>query len=75
MAGEIDRPSSASVPIIEAGTRVRFMQRLGAHGFVSGSADGLVNVTRWTGTLDNVPVWTAPRFAGAIGVDAGVRFR
>jgi hypothetical protein len=76
MAGEnIDRPSSASVPIIEAGTRVRFMQRLGAHGFLSGYADGLVNVTRWTGTLDNVPVWTAPRFAGAIGVDAGVRFR
>ena len=53
MAGEIDRPSSATVPIIEAGTRARFMQRLGAHGFV---ADGLVNVTRWTGT----PLITSP---------------
>ena len=31
------------------------MQRLGAHGFVSGYADGLVNVTRWTGTLDTSP--------------------
>ena len=31
-------------------------------------------LTRWRGTLDNLPVWTAPRFAAALGVDALVRF-
>jgi hypothetical protein len=76
MAGEdIDRPTSASAPVVEAGARVRLIQRLGAHAFLSEHADGLVNVTRWTGTLDQVPVWTAPRFAGALGVDAGLHFR
>lgn len=76
MAGEdVDRPTSASAPIVEAGARVGLSQRLGAHVFVSAHADGLFNVTRWTGTLDAVPVWTAPRFAGALGVDAGLRFR
>ncbi len=31
-------------------------------------------LTRWRGTLDNLPVWTAPRLAAALGVDAVVRF-
>jgi hypothetical protein len=41
---------------------------MGAH------AEGLMNVTRWLVTLDNVPVWTAPRFAATVGIDAAVRF-
>ncbi len=75
MAGDnIDHPTSASVLIAETGVRAGVRQPLGRRAFVSAHADGLVNLTRWTATLDQVPVWTAPRFAAAFGVDAGVLF-
>ena len=75
MVGEdIDRPTSAVVPVVEAGARVAVIQRLGQRAFLDAHADGLAILTRWTGSLDQVPVWTAPRFAAAIGVDTGVRF-
>ena len=75
MAGDnIDRPTSATVLIVEVGVRAGITQPLGRRGFVSAHADGLVNLTRWTGSLDEVPVWTAPRFAAALGIDAGVLF-
>jgi hypothetical protein len=74
MAGEnIDRPTSAMVPIVEVGARVGVAQRLGRRLFVGAHAEGLANVTRWTATLDQVPVWTAPRFAAVLGIDVGVR--
>ena len=74
MAGEnIDRPTSAVVPIVEAGARVGVVNRLGRRFFVGAYAEGLANVTRWTATLDEVPVWTAPRFAAILGVDVGIR--
>ena len=75
MAGEdIDRPTSASVPIVASRAfEPASRQRLGRRAFLSAHADGLVNLTRWTGSLDQVPVWTAPRFAAALGVDAGVQ--
>jgi hypothetical protein len=75
MAGEnIDRPTSATVPIVEAGVRAGVIQRFGRRAFLRAHVDGLVNVTRWTATLDQVPVWTAPRFAAALAVDASVQF-
>jgi hypothetical protein len=75
MAGEnIDRPTSATVPIVQAGIRGAIDQRLGRRAVVSVHADGLVNLTRWTGRLDQVPVWTAPRFAAALGIAASVEF-
>jgi len=75
MAGEdIDRPMSASAPVVEAGVRAGLSQRLGRRALLSAHADGLVNVTRWTATLDQVPVWTAPRFAAALAIDASVQF-
>jgi hypothetical protein len=76
MAGEnIDRPTSAVLPIVEAGARVGVVQPLGRRFLVSAHADGLTNVTRWTATLDEVPVWTAPRFAAVLGADVGVHSR
>jgi hypothetical protein len=76
MTGEdIDRPTSAEVPVVEAGARVGFVQRLGHGVFLDAHADGLAILTRWTATLDQVSVWTAPRFAAVLGVDASVRFR
>ena len=75
MAGEhIDLPSSATVPLVEAGARIGVIQPFGRHAFVQAHLDGLTNLTRWTGELDQVSVWTAPRFAAALGVEAGVRF-
>jgi hypothetical protein len=74
MAGEIDQPTSATVLLVQVGVRVGITQRLGRRTFLGAHADGLANLTRWTGSLDQVPVWTAPRFAAALGVDAGVQF-
>ena len=75
MAGEnIEQPTSANVAVVEAGVRAGINQRLAARAVVSAHADGLVNLTRWTGRLDQIPVWTAPRFAAALGVDASVEF-
>ena len=74
MAGEIDRPTSATVLVVQVGVRAGITQRLGRRAFLAAHADGLANLTRWTGSLDQVPVWTAPRFAAALGVDGGVQF-
>lgn len=70
---EIDLPTSAVVPLVQAGVRVGFVQPLGRQFFVDAHADGLANVIRWTGTLDQVPVWTAPRMAAVVGIDLGIR--
>ena len=76
MAGQnIDLPTSATVALVQVGLRAGLVQTLGRWAFVHAHADGLVNVIRWTGSLDQVPVWTAPRFGAALGVDVGVRFR
>jgi hypothetical protein len=74
MAGEnIDRPTSASLPVVQVGARAGVMQRLGRRAFLNAHADGLINLTRWTGSLDQVPVWTAPRLAATLGLEAGLR--
>ncbi len=76
MAGEnIELPTTANVPLLQVGARLGIRQDLGRRVFVSPRADGLVNLIRWTGSLDHVPVWTAPRYSAAIGFDAGVRFQ
>jgi hypothetical protein len=69
---DIDLPTSAVVPLVEAGVRVGFVQLLGRGFFVDVHADGLANVIRWTGTLDQIPVWTAPRFAAVLGINLGL---
>lgn len=75
MEGEnIDHPTSARVPIVEAGVRLAFNQPFGRRLFLSAYLDGLSLLTRRTGSLDAVPVWTAPPFAAAVGLDAGLRF-
>jgi hypothetical protein len=75
MRGEnIDAPSSAVGAIVQAGLRAGASQRLGRRAFLAVHADGLVNVTRPTVRLDQVPVWTAPRLAATVGADLGVRF-
>jgi hypothetical protein len=75
MAGvQIDRPTSASVFLFQTGARAGFNQRLGHRVLLSAHADGLINLTRWRPALDQVPVWTAPRFAAELGIDVAVSF-
>ncbi|MFL5305916.1 MAG: hypothetical protein ACJ8F1_11925 [Polyangia bacterium] len=71
---DIDRPTSAVAPVVQAGLRLGAAHGFGRRVVVAAHADGLAALTRWRGTLDNLPVWTAPRFAAALGVDALVRF-
>jgi len=69
----IDRPTPASVVVVQLGVRAGFTQHLGRWVFVNAHADGLVNLIRWTGSLDQIPVWTAPPLAAMFGLDAGVQ--
>jgi hypothetical protein len=76
MAGQdIDRPTSTHLPFADAGLRAGFTQALGNRAFINLRVDGLVVLTRWTASLDEVPVWTMPRFAATVGIDMGVQFR
>jgi hypothetical protein len=71
---DIDRAKSPWAPVFEAGLRLALQQRFGRHLYVAARAEGLVNVTRWSVSLDDVSVWTAPRYAATVGLDIGVRF-
>jgi hypothetical protein len=76
MAGQdIDHPTSTRLPYVDVGLRAGFSQPLGARVVMNVHADGLVVLTRWTASLDEIPVWTMPRFAAAVGIDIGVQFR
>ena len=71
---DIDVPASSSGPVAETGIRLAFAQPLGRHVYVAAQAEALLNLTRWRVALDQIVVWTSPRFAATIGLDAGVRF-
>lgn len=69
----IDLPTSAVVPLVEAGARFGVRQAFGRRLFLDAHADALAVLDRWTARLDRVAVWTAPRFTAAFGVGLGVR--
>jgi len=71
----VDIPASPWGSVVETGLRLAFTYPLGRHAFVAAQADGLVNVMIWRVTLDQVPVWTSPRFAGTMGINVGFRLR
>jgi hypothetical protein len=76
LAGEnIDRSTSTHLPFVAVGARMAFVQPLGPRVFVKAHANALTILTRWTASLDDVPVWTTPRFALSLGIDMGVQFR
>jgi hypothetical protein len=75
MSGQdIDRATSASAALVQVGARSGIDQPLSRRIYLNAYADGLINLTRWTGRLDRVPVWTAPRFAATLGVGVGLQF-
>jgi hypothetical protein len=71
---EIDVPATPTGAVFQAGLRVGARQTVGS-AFIAERLEGVVNVTRWTVTLDGIPVWTAPAVAGTLGVDVGVIFQ
>jgi hypothetical protein len=72
---EIDVPSGASAALVQSGLRLALSQRLGASASLSLRGEGLLNLTRWSVTLDHSPVWSAPRLACESGLDFAVLFR
>ncbi len=72
---DIDSPHSGSGPLLQAGLRLGVMQALGRRVFLSVRAEGLVTLTSSRVTLDQILLWTSPRFAGTLGLDLGVRFQ
>jgi hypothetical protein len=75
VAGErVDVPASPRGKVFLAGVRVGARQRLGEVLFFAERLEGLANLTRWTVTLDQLPVWTAPVLAGTVGFDVGAIF-
>jgi len=67
-----DVRASANGAAVELGLRLGGRERLGHGIFIAERAEGLLNLTRWSGTLDHIPVWTAPGVAWTLGIDAGM---
>lgn len=68
---DVDVLRSSSAAFVQAGVRAETRQ-IWSGFYLGARAEGLVNLTRWTGALDNVPVWSTPRFAFTLGLDLGV---
>jgi len=75
IVGSIDAPASPWGPIFETGLRLAVTQPLGSRVYLDAQVEGLLLVTRWRVTLDNIQVWASSRFAETIGLDVGVRFQ
>jgi hypothetical protein len=70
----VDVPASPSGSALQAGLRFGVRERLGRHVFIGQRIEGLFNLTRWSVTLDQVPVWTAPILSAGLGLDVGAFF-
>jgi hypothetical protein len=76
VSGErIDVPASPTGAAFQVGLRLGARESIGGSAFFAQRLEGVINVTRWTVTLDSIPVWSAPPVAGLLGLDVGVRFR
>jgi hypothetical protein len=72
---DIDVPNGASGAILQSGLRLALNQRLTSGTSLSFRGEGLVNLTRWSVTLDHFPAWSAPRLGFESGLDFVVLFR
>ena len=68
-------PLSPSGAIFQTGVRIAVTQPISGRLHLVAHAEGLANVTRWTVTLDKMPVWVAPPLAETLGVDLVMQFR
>ncbi|MEP7051668.1 MAG: hypothetical protein ABJB12_15000 [Pseudomonadota bacterium] len=72
---DIDVPNSAGAALVQSGVRLALSQHLSASTSLSLRGEGLLNLTRWSATLDRLPVWSASRLALDSGLDLVVLFR
>jgi len=70
----VDVPASPTGPTWQAGLRLGARQRFSSIFFAE-RLEGLANLARSTVTIDQVPLWRMPTFAGTIGLDVGVIFQ
>jgi hypothetical protein len=72
---DVDVPRTAVGLMMQAGLRVALFQPVGRRTYIVAHAEGLARLTEGAVTLDNVPVWTTPRFAAVLGLGVGLRLR
>lgn len=69
----VDAPRSPSGFGAQAGGRVAVSQEFGTRYFATARAEGLIVLSRWSVSLNEVSVWSTPRLGALIGVDVGAR--
>jgi hypothetical protein len=70
----LDKPASASGSIGMVGPRLGYSLRLGDHLVLLGHVEGLYLMTSWTVEVNDVAVWTMPRFGAVAGIDLAAHF-
>ena len=70
----VDNPASPSGLVGQIGTRLAYSLGLGHHLTLQGHLEGLCLPTPWTIDLNQVAVWTMPRFGAAAGMALARRF-
>lgn len=58
----------------QLGVRVFARHDLGGRYFAALRVEGLLMLSRWTVTVNELPAWTTPRLGALIGADVGARF-
>jgi hypothetical protein len=72
---DVDLPASSSGAVFEAGVRLAARAFVHRSVFLAPRVECLFNVARWTVTIDDTSVWSAPRVAAMVGLDVGMLFR
>jgi len=70
----VDAPATPTGLFSQVGARIAATRDFWERYFVSVRVDGLVMLSPWTVTLNDVPAWTTPRVAALIGIDVGATF-
>lgn len=69
----VDAPRTPTGLAAQSGVRLVATQEFGTRYFAALRAEGIVVLSRWTVTVNELPVWSTPRLATLIGVDVGAR--
>lgn len=69
----LDAPRTPSGLGAQVGARVVATQDFGGRYFAAVRAEGMVVLSRWSVTVNEISVWSTPRLAALFGVDVGAR--
>jgi len=70
----VNAPASPTGWFSQLGARVAATLDFGDRFFATARVDGLVMLSPWTVTLNDIAAWTTPRVGALIGLDLGARF-